>query len=241
MICFIPTKSRFNTKTYSLFEKVGIKVYHFIEPSELSQYNVPNKVSIEKDNQGVSYVRNFMLDFAKQKKIDWVIICDDDVTAFGIYNGKTIKTDAGIWKEIYEKAKNLPFEVVGINYAQHAWHEKTKYSINKKLAEVCILLNASKINWSYKPNTKEDRDFQLQTIKNGSGVLRFNHYWFQCPNVGSNSGGLYELYKAKKDTEWAKKLSQDWHPFVKVVKKNDRIDAKIDLKSFSLFYKKQIK
>jgi ATP phosphoribosyltransferase len=35
MICFIPTKGRLNTKTYKLFEAVGIEVYHFIEPQEI--------------------------------------------------------------------------------------------------------------------------------------------------------------------------------------------------------------
>lgn len=48
MICYIPTKGRLNTNTYKLFEKVGIDVYHFIEPQEVDKYNVPNKISIEK-------------------------------------------------------------------------------------------------------------------------------------------------------------------------------------------------
>lgn len=241
MICFIPSKNRPQTKTYKLFNDVGIQVYHFIEPQEYDNYNVPNKVSILENNKGVSYVRNFMLDYAKQNNIDWFLMCDDDVTSFGIYNGKTIKKDAGIWFDIFEKAKKLPFEIVGINYTQHAWHEKTSYSINKKFAEVCVLINAKKINWTYRNNTKEDRDFALQTIKNGNGILRFNHYWFACPNVGSNSGGLQDLYKAKKDELWAKDIVINWHPFAKLVNKNNRIDAKINIKELALFYKKVVK
>lgn len=242
MICFIPTKSRFNTKTYTLFEKVGIKVYHFIEPQEIDSYNVPNKVTIELNDKGVTYVRNFMLNFARKNQIDWVIICDDDVTSFALYDQKlktTINLDAKIWFDIYEKARKLPFEVIGINYRQHAWHEKNKYSINKKFAEVCVLLNISKISWNYRPNTKEDRDFQLQTIMLGNGVLRFNHYCFNTPGVGSNEGGLYNQYKQKKDTIWARQIVKDWYPFAKLIQKDDRIDAKIDLKSFTSFYKKE--
>ena len=53
MICYIPTKGRVNTKTYKLFEEVGIKVYHFIEPKEIDDYNVPNKVSIEKNDKEI--------------------------------------------------------------------------------------------------------------------------------------------------------------------------------------------
>jgi hypothetical protein len=243
MNCFIPTKGRLNTKTYKLFIDIGINVFHFIEPQEYELYDVPNKISILENDRGISYVRNFMLQYAKKNNFEWVIFCDDDVSSFGIYNGKTIKQDASIWFIILEKAKKLPFELIGINYKQHAWHEKTNYSINKKFAEVCVLMNVKKIKWSYRKefNLKEDRDFCLQTIKNGNGVLRFNHYWFSCPNVGSNYGGLQSEYKNKKDIESAKKMCVEWNPFVSLKIKSKRIDMKTDFKGFSSHYKKIIK
>jgi hypothetical protein len=243
MICLIPTKGRPSTKTYKLFEEVGIEVYHFIEPQEIDNYNVPNKISIKENNKGIGYVRNFMLEFARHNNYKWVLICDDDVTSFGIYNGKTVKKDASIWFDILEKANKLPFELIGINYTQHAWHEKTKYSINKKFAEVCILMNVPKIKWNYRPefNLKEDRDFALQTIKNGNGILRFNHYWFACPDVGSNFGGLQNEYKLKKDEDSAMKMCIEWNPFVTLKRKGNRIDMKTDIKSLALHYKKSVK
>ena len=243
MICFIPTKGRYNTKTYKLFKDVGIEVKHFIEPQELDKYNIPNKISILENNKGIGYVRNFMLNYARQNNYEWVLICDDDVNSFGIYNGKTIKKDASIWIDILNKVKNLPFELIGINYTQHAWHEKTVYSINKKFAEVCVLMNVSKINWNYRPefNLKEDRDFALQTIKNGNGILRFNHYWFACPDVGTNAGGLQDMYKAKKDEESAKKMCYEWNPFITLKNKGERIDMKTDIKALANYYKKIIK
>jgi len=243
VICFIPTKGRPQTKTYQLFKEAGIPFLHFIEPQELQIYDVPNKVSIQKNDGGIAYVRNFMLTYAKENGHDWVIMCDDDVNGFGFYNGKTIKKDAGIWKGIIEKAKKLPFELIGLNYVQHAWHEKTPYSINKKFVEVCVLINVKKIKWQYRAefNLKEDRDFALQTIKNGNGILRFNHYWFSCPDVGSNAGGLQNEYKAKKDEESAKKMCYEWNPFVTLKKKGDRIDMKTDIKALSIHYKKIVK
>jgi len=139
MICFIPSKNRPQTKTYKLFQDVGIEVKHFIEPQEIELYNVPNKISILKNNQGIAYVRNFMLNYAKQNNIEWILMCDDDdVDHFGVYDNANIKKNANIWLDIFSKVKNLPFELVGINYRQLAWTEKTNYSINKKFAEVCI-------------------------------------------------------------------------------------------------------
>ena len=184
-----------------------------------------------------------MLNYARKNNYDWVLICDDDVTSFGIYNGKTIKQDASIWFKIFDKVKKLPFELIGINYTQHAWHEKTSYSINKKFAEVCVLMNVSKIKWDYRSefNLKEDRDFALQTIKNGNGILRFNHFWFSCPDVGSNVGGLQNEYKAKKDEESSKKMCYEWHPFITLKRKGQRIDMKTDIKALATYYKKQVK
>jgi hypothetical protein len=241
MICYIPTKNRKNTKTYKLFEEANIECKHFIEPQEFDDYNIPNKVNIQKDDMGVTYVRNFMLDYAKQNNEEWVIFCDDDVNGFGIYKNKTIKIGAIIWFEILDKAKKLPFELIGINYTQHAWHETKAYSINKKFAEVCVLMNVKKIKWRYTDNTKEDRDFQLKTIQNGYGVLRFNYYWFSCPNIGSNKGGLYDLYKEKKDTIWAENIVKKWYPFAKLIRKKDKIDAKIDIKGFAKSLNKEVK
>jgi len=241
MICFIPTKSRLKTKTYKLFEEADIEFKHFIEPKEFDLYNVPNKVNINKNDQGISYVRNFMLNYARENKHDWVIFCDDDVTDFGIYNGKTIKKGASIWHQILNKANKLPFELVGINYAQHAWHEKTSYSINKKYVEVCVMINVKKIKWNYVEGLKQDRQFCFETIKNGYGVLKFNHFWFRCPDVGSNKGGLYNEYKNKKDSQAAERLVQTYYPYAKLVVKNKRLEAKLNLKEYAKSLNKIVK
>jgi len=241
MICFIPTKGRLNTNTYKLFESEGIEVKHFIEPSEFNLYDVPNKVNIEKDNQGISYVRNFMLNYARENNHEWVIFCDDDVKSFGIYNGKTVKKTAGIWNDILQRAKKLPFELIGINYTQHAWHEKTSYSINKKYVEVCVLMNVKKIQWNYVTGMKQDRQFCFETIRNGYGVLKFNHFWFSCPDVGTNKGGLYNEYKNKEDEKAAERLVKSYYPYAKLVRKKDRIEAKLDIKGFAKSLNKIIK
>ena len=138
MICFIPTKGRFKTKTYRLFQEVGIEVKHFIEPQEIEKYKVPNKASILENDKGIGYVRNFMLNYARENNYDWVLICDDDVTSFGIYNGKTIKQDASIWFNILEKAKKLPSWITTLNLLISNRDSiqlliKGLYIINKKL------------------------------------------------------------------------------------------------------------
>tara|TARA_R110000744_G_scaffold315533_1_gene422397 strand:+ start:392 stop:1117 length:726 start_codon:yes stop_codon:yes gene_type:complete len=233
MIVCIPSKGRTNTKTHELFESAGYDVYHFVEPHEYDQYNVKNKINIQKSNQGITYVRNFMLDWCLEKGVESCWFSDDDIQGFGIYNGKTVKKDANILKDIEKVAEKLPFEIYGMNYVQYAWTEKKNYSINSKWCEVCVLMKVSKIKWRYRENTKEDRDFQMQTIQNGNGVLRFNRLWFSCPSIGANAGGLHEWYAEGNDAEAAKKMSLQWNPWIKAVNKKGRLDVKADIKGFA--------
>jgi len=245
MICYIPSKGRPSTKTHKLFQAAGIEVLHFVEPSEYEIYRLPGtKVDICEDNRGIAYVRNFMLDYAKQHGHIHVIVCDDDVTSFGKYvDGERVKSDARIWLEIFDKVRDLPYELVGINYVQFAWGKQKELSINTKFAEVCVLMNTSKIHWCYRPefDTKEDRDFVMQTIRDGAGVLRFNRYWFACPGVGTNRGGLQNLYKVKRDELATHSMCEEWTPYIETKYKKDRLDLKADLKGLALYCNKDVK
>lgn len=243
MIVCIPTKGRPNTKTYKLFEDVGIKVFHFVEPQELSKYRVPNLIDIEQNNRGIAYVRNYILQWAQKNNHEWIIMCDDDVSDFGIaVNNKCVTKDASIWFSVKDKAEKLPFELYGLNYRQHAWHENKSYSVNKSFVEVCVLMNTYKINWQYRKeyNLKEDRDFVLQTIKKGNGVIKFLKLFYNTPSVGSK-GGLYDQYQSKIDEESARKMCYEWQPFATLQKKQNRIDVKVDIKALATHYKKHLK
>ena len=117
MIVCIPTKGRPKTQTYKLFEAAGYQVLHFVEPQEIQDYpDDLSIVSIEKDDQGITYVRNFILDYCNDLGEEWIWIADDDISGFGIYNGKTVKKDASVLQEIEQKAAKLTFELVGLNY-----------------------------------------------------------------------------------------------------------------------------
>lgn len=244
MIAYIPTKGRYNTSTYKLFQEAGIQFLHFIEPNEVDKYNVPNKVDIQNNDQGIAYVRNFMLKYAKQNGHDWIIMCDDDVSDFGYAkNNKCITHNATIWHEVKKRAERLPFNIYGLNYRQHAWHEKHEYRINTSFVEVCVLINVQSIKWKYRSeyNMKEDRDFILQSIKYGQGCVKFLKLFYNCPGVGSNAGGLNDDYKKKKDELSAKKMMMEWHPYATINDKNGRVDVKVDIKSLAKYYNKTIK
>lgn len=237
MICYIPSKSRPKTKTHELFELSGISVIHFVEPKEENLYSVNEKVVLPENDQGISYVRNFMLDYARARNHKMVIICDDDVTSFGSKKGSaTVKCKgADIFHEIKASFEKTPFEMAGVNYKQYCWAEEKKYSINTALFEVCVVVKPFCIKWNYRSvfNTKEDRDFLMQTVINGNGVLKFNHFYLSAPKIGSNKGGLNEDYKNNKHFEAVIKMKKHWGDYVDVVKKGKDIDLKYKIKKLA--------
>lgn len=246
MIVCIPSKGRPSTKTYKLFEAKGTPVYHFCEPQEVETYEankVPNVINIGAQNRGISYVRNFILDFAKNKGEEWIIMCDDDILRFYLYKDK--KNVQLPFEELYPyilKAIKLPFEMVGFNYKQYIWVADSAYSVNTRTVEQCVLLNVKKISWRYRPefDLKEDRDFALQTIKNGNGIFRWNRIGVSSPEIGSNDGGLNDDYAQKRDQKSALRMVQEWHPFCELKKKKDRWDIKMKLKELAIHHKKQV-
>jgi len=242
MICCIPTKGRQNTKTYQLFEKKGIKTYHFIEPQDWESYNVPNKIMLPENDRGVGYVRNFILNWCKVKQEQICIMSDDDINSFGyVSNGKCIQSDASIFYDMLPIINKMPFEMYGMSFRQFAWSEKRKYSINSKPITGVVVLKTNKLNWEYPNIFKEDLIFQFETIRNGHGTLKFNHFFFNCPAVGTNKGGCFDGYQNKEDVYAAKKILQKYYGFVKIVKKKKTIDVKWDFKKWAIHHQKDVR
>lgn len=232
MIAFIPTKGRQQTETYKLFEISGFKVFHFIEPQEIDSYDVPNPVNIGQNDKGITYVRNFMLDFARQQDIQFCVICDDDITQFGrVYKQKAMKGHGA--QDIvtpFEVFQNSGAALAGMNQRQFAWSEKKNIKINNGKTNGCIFLNIKRVGWRYRDNTKEDLDFTMQCLDHRQNFLCFARRFFSTPAIGTNVGGLHNHYTAKRDAEWAQAMKRDWPEYTKIIEQYGRIDVRVDYK-----------
>ena len=238
----IPSKGRPTTTAYKLLQAASIPFTTFVEPQDAAAYKaaaVPNLQILPANDQGIAYVRNYILDWARQTSNDWIWMMDDDVTGFGTAKaGKTIKGDATVLQQVHQRVAPHRFPVNGINYCQYAWSYSTKpkrFTVNKRPAEVCTLLYVPKITWQYRArlNLKEDRDFCMQAVQNSDGIIIDLFSWFNCPGVGTNAGGLQDLYRQQRDHEAAAKLAKEWEPFTKLIKKKDRVDCKLDIAAYA--------
>lgn len=241
MIIAIASKGRPHTKSYLLYQGTGIPFFHFVEPQDEEAYRkagVPGLIVIDRNNQGLFYVRNFIIDWCRKNNHDWVWMNDDDVKNFGIASrGKTITQTAEVLIDIYKSVEPFKYPANGLNYCQHAWSycKRPRFFVNKRPPDVCSLYYVPAIKWLFRQEmgTKCDRDFYMQCIQGGKGLIVSVHHWFACPDVGSNAGGLNAEYASKRDDKYAEVFCNAWTPYADLINKNGRVDVKLKIGEYA--------
>ena len=84
---FIASKGR--AKESNLIEQINeynLDYKFFVEPQEYSEYEkiIPKKrlIDIKNKDKGIAFVRQIMLEYANENKIDRYWLLDDDITNF---------------------------------------------------------------------------------------------------------------------------------------------------------------
>lgn len=231
---FIPTKGRLdNQKTYDILVSLGLKPVLVVEPQEHDRATVLGypHLTLPLNNQGIVYVRNFILSYCREKNIDYCVMIDDDVNYFGktdFVKKKVIKDNTAFLSALdyFYKAKMSG----GMEYVQFAWAGKKPVTFNKGF-QVCHFLylpNIPKNLWYDVPN-KEDKDFGIALLMNGVETFNLVACAISVPSIGTNKGGLNEMYANKEDNIGAVNLQNKWgSDIIELVHKKDgRIDANI--------------
>jgi len=228
---FVPSKNRPNTKIVERWASAGITPLIFVEPQDAEAYEgLPIEV-LPENNQGLVYSRNYILNYARENGVEWFCMCDDDIVNFGeVKAGKTWLRDARVVLKVWDIAQKYDFALTGLAYRQYAWSEKKPVRINTKLPECCVMMQTEKIQHNYrKLELKHDRDFAMQSIRDRGTVAVFNRYCIQVPNIGSNAGGLHEIYH--DDTKYAqacRNFVDLWPQYSRIIKRKGRFDVKVD-------------
>ena len=235
---FIPTKSRYdNCKTAELFGCLS-NLYLVVEPQEEMHY-----IILPKNNMGLAYARNYILQYAKKMGYDWFWMLDDDISAIYKREGtKLIKDINALY--IAEELISNDTGQIALEYKQFAWSANKDYVVNS-YADVCVCINvlcaiSNKITFRDEVCLKLDRDFTMQIINLGYKVKRTTLSAFNAPKNGSNKGGLKYLYDQKnKELNDSKKMIELWGDDIcrLNIKKDGRPDVKIIWKNIN---KKQL-
>lgn len=217
----------------------------FVEPQEVNTYKLyyPNCkiVSIGLQSQGLSFVRNFIYQYAIENNIDYYWMFDDDIKNFYYRVDKKMIKEDDPWlllQDCENDFRACKFHHAGLEYQQFAWSASKKHLLNT-FCDNAVWFNMpllkdllpSRNPYRMELKVKVDRDFCMQVVAAGGTTARCTTLAFATPPDGSNSGGLKEIVYDQPG--WEEKavdqLIAIWGSecVTKFTKDSGRVDAKI--------------
>ena len=195
---YIPSKARSDyCLTADIFIAEGIDVKIVIEPQDREKYKEKYEKYIlvmEKNDQGIAYVRNWCKKHAlnNKDKFHWQI--DDNIRAFRRReNKKNIRCKAiPCLQEVEDficEYKNIG--IVGLRHTMYAFSQKQYLSLNQQVYS-CVLVN-NYINVWWRDNCVEDTDYSLQILFENYCTIIFNTLLIEKPPTMQMKGGNTEI------------------------------------------------
>ena len=193
---YIPSKGRSNNRTTAKIckqENINYKVV--VEPQDLLKYSQfhddKNILVLDKNNQGLTYARNFIKNYSINAGELWHWQIDDDIYNFRVRNNnKNIKSTAkevlGGIESFVLKFKNI--DGAGPRYTIFAFSQNKQVSINQQISSCILVNNSISIKWD--PEVVEDTDYSLQLLKRGLCTLLFNTLLIETAPTMKLSGGM---------------------------------------------------
>ena len=229
--------SRGRPETARLPEGVAVRLV--VEPQEAAAYQAAwsgaEVLVLPERDQGLAYVRQWILEQARSREGGWFWMLDDDIERYYRVEGKRCvpcPAAEALWKaqRRFEPAGGLA--QIGLEYQQFAWSAK-RAEVVDSYCDVCVAIHAERAGWAwFRPETdlKVDRDFTLLLLAQGWHTARTTRLAFSAPSNGSNAGGLADAYaETGRETESVRALCRLWPGVVTPQRKaNGRLDAKID-------------
>lgn len=239
---FIPSKNRLNDeKTYNILKSIELFPYLVVEPQEYLKAKELgfNVIVLDKNNQGITYARNFILNYARKNNYKYICMLDDDIKQMG-YIVKNDNANNSLKQS--RKKDNYAFidalkyflnaKTCGtMQYTQFAWSQIKPIVYNRGLEVVWFLYMPQLENVIIEEDTIEDRDFSLDIILNHNiKTFRLNHHYFLVPTIGTNKGGIESETRAAKQEYWSNKMQQKWgKDIIDIIRKsNGYVNIKIN-------------
>jgi len=238
---FIPSKNRATAvKTAQQFDDQNYPTI-VVEPQDEKAYRQmgwKNLLVLPKNDQGIAYVRNYILEYVITSRGSvnyWMM--DDDISKFIKYiDTKGIKlTGEAATYEAEKHLNQVPNIAQGaMEYNQFAWSQRVECKAIG-YCDVAVLMYPKKIGsirYRSDMNLKEDRDFTIQLLAAGHYTARATKIAFAAPKNGSNKGGLSDFYAQEgREAAASERMVKAWPGICTFNRKSDgRPDVKINWK-----------
>jgi hypothetical protein len=208
-----------------------------VEPQDFDVYKkkFKNVINIKKNNKGVHYCRNYVLEWAKKNNYDKFWLIDDNIDSMfyrpmdkikGFRIREKINNPTKVFNYIEEIADRcVNFGAGCLTHDGFAFSKKNDIDINKMV--YCFQLINSNIKSRFQPRTAEDIDFSVRILREGWVTMCFNMYSFKKPKSGSMEGGCNSIdYKNDGRKKRFLTLANDYPQWFTEYEKNGKSEIK---------------
>ena len=213
----------------------------FVEPQDMESYQKYNPdmtlINIRKDNQGIVYVRNFILDYMGEE-----VFCksDDDIESFYQREGtKFVPVSSDIvLGEIEKFMSENNIAACGLPPKQTSWYYKGLVKKNMKIFNIIFLNGFLLKPLRYDENISNGQDIDLcfQLIRSGRGSYGYFKFAYQNASGGSLEGGLQDNLsklamqeRIRKKLECIEYMNRKWgSKSVTAIIKNNKVSHRVN-------------
>jgi hypothetical protein len=225
---FIPSKGRWNNRKGTVAQLISSAVPFtlVVEPQEAHLYEdllrtlwletscssgdiFSSETSLgcsvcvlPQSNQGVSYVRNFILHNLAPTS-GWFWIMDDDIQGFhrGVDRVNVSIPANEVLLECSKRMQQYPEAAVfSIDYPFYAWQYDDAAAAINSYNNIAVMMNRALLPETihYRFRIREDYDFTLQVILSGKTTVRFRNLSYRVPRMAGAAGGMTDYYEKQK-------------------------------------------
>lgn len=224
---YIPSKGRSDTtKTTKTLSEFNLPFKLVVEPQDYSAYvtrfGEESVICMDKNDQGIYYVRQWIKDYSTAKGEDYHWQLDDDLRYFRSHFGKRIRlTDGKIFTLVERLTKDFPnIAQSGLTHFAFAFTKKRDYDFNKQVCSCMLIKNNTPAR--FRPDIIEDTDFSLQLLYVGLVTLNLNRFSYEGVPTMTQKGGNTEDFKEGKLYKRQLKLCEEYPTDFEVVVKDGR-------------------
>jgi DNA repair photolyase len=232
---FVPTKGRHSWKmlpTVELLVASRLNPILVVEPQEVDAYRdaFPSLevLEIDADDRGLAYVRQWILDYAREERLAFYWTMDDDVSVFWDGDEDATARAALSFAESF-LVRYAEVGQVGFSQRTLAVRSTREFELNKGISQINLNATDSGVDYDPDVDTSEDMDFSIATISSGRTTIRINRFSFD-PSLASGgaakmpkgAGGCETLYAAGSAARSTRRLAEKWPEVVSLIRDGDR-------------------
>lgn len=228
---FIPTYRKEKIKTAELFN--GLDYLLFCDKQDFKRLSDKYNCYLLPDGiQGnISRVRNYILKYANENKIDYFAMCDDDISKLFIYDSelksRLKELTAFEYDYILDKFSETFYQKDNcVGWSMNETSQPRDYKGEIGCNNACFMSGTFSIyftdritfEFDERLSLKEDYDFTLQALTNGKTIFKFKGLFYLPERVTiglKNFGGCSTYRTNEKEMEQIQLMKDKWGNLIK--------------------------